>query len=325
VAFGGSTVDKKFSALFLGVVSPFGVEASMQAAEGASGKRDETLGIIARKVSQLTYEVERAFEQYNSVDARNRLVASELERRWNQKLEQLGAAKQGLAACEAEQRDVSEIEKAKIIALGARFADLWADSRCKNSLKKKIIRTVIEEVVVNLDELAGTLRLVIHWKGGCHTALDMPKPPAGVGQKTDDGDLDIIRKMAARYGDSDIARVLNRMGRKTATGKRWNATRIQSTRGNHGIAGHTTCVDDPEVLTLGQAARFLDVSETSVKNLVAAGELKKVQVVPWAPWEITRSDLSTDRIGQIIGCLRRTGKLTLGGQLPLQRELFQNL
>ena len=325
IAFGGSTVDKRFSTMFLGVISPFGVEASMQAAKGSIGKSREKAGIIARKISQLEYEVKRSFEQYNSVDPRNRLVASELEQRWNHKLEELESARKEHSACEEEQHDVSAIESGKILALGSRFADLWANPLCKNSLKKKVIRTVIEEVVVNLDDQTETLKFAVHWKGGCHTALDMPKPPAGVGQKTDDGDLDIIRKMAARYCDSDIARVLNRMGRMTATGKRWNGTRIQSTRGNHNIPGHTTKVEDPEVLTLGQAAKFLNVSETTVKNLVASGELEKIQVVPWAPWEIKRTALSSDRIRQIIDCLHRSGKLMLGGNLPMQRELFQDL
>jgi len=323
VAFGGRTVDKAFSAHFVKVISPFGVEASLLAANGNCDRYREKAGTLTRKIAQLDYEVKRSFEQYNSVDPRNRLVASELEERWNHKLEELEVAKKEHAACEGEQRETSDVDRARLLALGSRFAELWEMPQCMNSLKKKVIRTVIEEVIVTLDDQAKLLKLVIHWKGDCHTTLEMPKPPAGVGQKTEDGDLDIIRKMAPRYADSEIARVLNRMGRKTATGMRWNESRVQSTRGKHGIAGHTTKVEDPEVLTLGHSAKFLGVSETTVKNLVASGELKKAQVVPWAPWEIKKADLSSERIVQIVDCLRRSGKLILGVNLVFQKELFE--
>ena len=192
-------------------------------------------------------------------------------------------------------------------------------------LKKKIIRTVVEEVIVNLDEVNQILKFIIHWKGGCHTEFEMPKPPSGIGRKTAEQDLEIIRKMAVRYGDDEIARVLNKLGRQTATGKRWSAFRVETIRGKHSIAGRTHKAEDPEILTLGQAAKYLGASPTTIKRLVAGGALPKRQIVPWAPWEITRSDLESDEIKALIEALHETGRLKIDGvNSQNQQRLFSD-
>ena len=322
LAFGGSTVDKRFSKELLTVISPYGIEASVEAARMASQRDEETITLIQKKVEQLEYEATRAFEQYDKVDPRNRLVTSELERHWNEKLEQLEEANSELARIGKASSTLTEHHLEKLDALGERFPDVWESERCSDVIKKKIIRTVVEEVIVNLD-VSGILKFIIHWKGGCHTEFEMPKPPAGVGLKTSIEDLEIIRKMAARYGDADIARVLNKLGRKTATGKRWSALRVETIRGKYTITGHTQKVEPPDIFSLGRAAKYLGVSQTTIKRLAANGTLKKEQAVPWAPWEISRADLESEKIQGIVRVLRDTGKLSFEGvDSKSQNQLF---
>jgi hypothetical protein len=158
------------------------------------------------------------------------------------------------------------------------------------------------------------LKFIIHWEGGCHTEFEMPKPVSGVGQKTSLEDLEIIRKMAFRYGDDAIARVLNKLGRKTATGKRWNESRVRTIRGKYSIAGHIHTIKDPDILTLGQSAKYLNVSQTTIKRLVANDILEKDQIVSWAPWEIKKPDLDSDKIKNIIKTLHETGRLVVKGK-----------
>jgi len=153
----------------------------------------------------------------------------------------------------------------------------------------------------------------------------MAKPVSGVGQKTSLEDLEIIREMASRYGDDAIARVLNKLGRKTATGKRWNESRVRTIRGKYSIAGHIHTINDPEILTLGQSAKYLDVSQTTIKRLVANGILEKNQIVSWAPWEIRKSDLDSEDIKDIVSTLHQTGRLVVKGNSPeMQINLFNN-
>jgi hypothetical protein len=72
-------------------------------------------------------------------------------------------------------------------------------------LRKKIARTLINEIVVDLDEAAQALQMTIHWHGGCHTAFGMPKPLSGaVAHKTALEDQDLITKMAPRYRDDGV-------------------------------------------------------------------------------------------------------------------------
>lgn len=313
LAFGGSTVDKMFGRELLRIISPYGMKASIEAAKMVSLEDEEKSKAVKEKIKQLEYESTRAFEQYNEVDPRNRLVAAELEKRWNQKLEELEKTREDLNEIKNEKHTLKEKDLGKVISLGERFSEVWKSEYCPNSLKKKIIRAVINEVIVNHEEDSDTLKFIIHWKGGCHTEFEMPRPPSGIGQKTQEGDLEIIRKMATRYGDADIARVLNKLGRRTATDKRWNELRVRTIRGKYRIPGHILTINDPEILTLGGASKYLKVSQTTIKRLVTEGVLEKNQVVPWAPWEINKSDLDSGKIQEIIERLRKTGKLIKKG------------
>jgi hypothetical protein len=137
-------------------------------------------------------------------------------------------------------------------------------------------------------------------------------------------DLEIIGRMAVRYGDGEIARVLAKLGRRTAKGKRWSEERVRWARREYSIASQRREKPDPEVVTPPQAAKYCGVSITTIKRLVASGLLKKEQVVPWAPWEIRRCDLDAEPIRRALKRLRETGRLEIGGDgLVAQAELFQ--
>ena len=130
--------------------------------------------------------------------------------------------------------------------------------------------------------------------------------------------------MATRYGDDEIARVLNKLGRQTGKGKRWNQERVHTARRNHDIAGQNRTPLDPEILSLGRAAKEFRVSDTTIKRLVHAGLLKVEQVAPWAPWEIRRADLESEPIRTIVEHLHHTGELVLPGVTSTpQPSLFQ--
>ena len=135
--------------------------------------------------------------------------------------------------------------------------------------------------------------------------------------------LDIIRRMAARHGDDQIASVLNRLGYSTGKGNRWNQNRVATARKNHSIAGQKRALPDPEKVSLNEAARLCGVSHRSIERMVEAGLLKREQAAPRAPWEIRRSDLNSEPARSILEQLRRTGKLVLrGGRTENQPELF---
>ena len=186
-----------------------------------------------------------------------------------------------------------------------------------------IFRTAIEEIIVRTDPNKKTLELVIHWKGGAHTQLAMERPRSAAETATPTEALEIIRRMAVRYGDDQIASVLNRLGHSTGKGKRWNQIHVATARRNHSIAGQKRAVPDPERVSLSEAARICGVSHHTIQRLMEAGLLKREQVTPRAPWEVRRSDLDAEPIRSIIERLHRTRKLILqGGCAEDQLALF---
>lgn len=323
IGFGGAMVDRRLSEELLKVISPLGVEASLKAMEELNSGEAAQRAALSSKLEQLEYEAKRAFEQYDVVDARNRLAAAELERRWNEKLEEIDMVRQQLA-CLAEKRcSLSPDEEASIVSMGEQFAEAWHSERCPPTLKKMIYRTVFEEIIARSDPEKKTLHFTIHWKGGVHTQLEMDRPHSATETATPMEALEIIRRMAVRHGDDQIASVLNRLGYSTGKGNRWNQNRVATARKNHSIGGQKRALPDPERVSLNEAARLCGVSHRSIERLVEAGLLNREQVAARAPWEIRRSDLGAEPVHSILDQLRRTGKLVLGGgRTENQSQLF---
>jgi hypothetical protein len=314
IGFGGATVDRRFSEMLLDVISPYGIEASLKAIEGVNSEVDGKSVALQKQLQQLEYEVQRAFEQYNAVDARNRLAASELERRWNEKLEERAQVQKALEESVNQRHTLTAEQKEQLKEMGRCVRDVWYSGACPMETKKKIIRTVIEEIIVQLDEATQRLHFVIHWKGGCHTEFEMEKPRSPVGKATGIEDVELIRKMANRYDDGEIARVLNKMNRRTGKGLSWNQSRVSDVRRKHGITGGRASNErGQEILSLAQAATHCRVSDTTIRKLVESKLLPMTQAVPWAPWEIQRADLDAEPVRGIVEHLHKTGKLVLKG------------
>ena len=323
IGFGGSLVDRRISQELVKALSPLGIKASLRAIEELDAGEDVQRTALTRQLEQLEFEAGRAFEQYDEADPRNRLVAAELERRWNAKLEEIEKARRQIEELDSTRRRLSDDDRARLIAMGRRFEQVWHSEHCTPEIKKKIFRTAVEEIIVKSDSEENVLQFTIHWKGDAHTRIEMERPTAACGKKTPEEALDIIRRMAPRYGDDQIASVLNRRGYRTGKDKRWNQTRVKTARRNYSIPGRSRAEPDPEILSLSQAAKYCGVSHRTIERLVEAGLLKREQVVPRAPWEIRRSDLDAEPVQAILDRLRRTGRLFLrGGDSVGQRSLF---
>src|SRR2546426_6633902 len=316
IGFGGAWVDRRLSQELLKVISRFGVEASLRAIEQLSAGDAAQRAALSSKLEQLEYEAKKAFEQYDAVDARNRLAAAELEHRWNKRLEEIETTKQRLSHLDGKRHSLSAEDEKRIQLMGDNFGEIWHSDRCPPTLKKMIVRTVVEEIIVHADAEKTILQFTIHWKGGVHTQLEMERPVSATESATPMEALDIIRRMAVRHGDDQIASVLNRLGYSTGKGKRWNQNRVATARHNHSIAGQKRALPDPDRVSLSEAARLCGVSHRTIERLVDAGLLKREQTAPRAPWQIRRTDLNAEPIRTIVRRLHQTGKLTLEGGCP---------
>jgi DNA invertase Pin-like site-specific DNA recombinase len=323
LAFAGRTIDREFAEQVIASLSPLGVRSSVAARKQLDDQVDHCAGLVQREVEQLEYETARAFEQYDEVDPRNRLVASELEQRWNSKLAQRDEARDRLRKAQTRPPAVTEAQRARLETIGLRFRDVWHHPQCPQELKKSLIRALIEEAIVR-EEPKGKLEFIVRWRGGSHTSIVVDKPGGPGAGKNAPKDLAIIAKMAPSYGDGTIAMVLNRLERKTAKGNPWSSGRVTSARTRNGIAGRARTLERPEIVSLHGAAQHCGVSNTTITRLVQAKVLPMKQLVACAPWEIQRADLDAEPVRKILDHLKRTGKLRLnGGASDTQKELFQ--
>jgi hypothetical protein len=118
IGFGGGAVDRRLGQEVLNLISPLGVQASLRALDELSAGDLVQRAALSTKLEQLEYEATKAFEQYDTVDARNRLVAAELERRWNGKLEEIQAIKQRLSTLDGNRYSLTSEQQARIGLMG---------------------------------------------------------------------------------------------------------------------------------------------------------------------------------------------------------------
>ncbi len=186
------------------------------------------------------------------------------------------------------------------------LSQAWKASRTTMRTRQRLARALITEIVADVDDAAGEIVLVIHWKGGQHSELRVRKPRAGEhGCRTQEEALAVMRSMAGRWSDQDIAASLNRMGIPTGQGKTWTAHRVSSVRRVRGIHGYRSADKNGEWLTMRDAAAKLGVSHHQIRKLIKAGILKSEQVMPDAPHQIRAVDLASD---QVVSALKRKGR-----------------
>ena len=303
ISFGGLAADRAVEEAVLAVIQPGAMEAAITAVGHAGADRKQENDVLALKLEQARYEAARARRQYDAVEPENRLVAAELEQRWNRALKAVAEVERERVAFEAgESRKDEKIDRTALLQLAEDLPRVWHDPESGMRLKKRIVRTLIEEILVDVDEESARIHMVVRWAGGQHARLSVRKKRKGQHRYTTDRKVvEIVRELAAMLPDGQIARVLNRLGLKTGRNNNWTAGRVNSLRHYHGIP-----VYDPEIckqkglLTLQEAAASLDVSASVVARLLHRGILPGRQVVPYAPWTIRAADLQEPAVQEYV-------------------------
>jgi hypothetical protein len=252
------------------------------------------------------YEVQRAKRQYDLVDPENRLVAAELEARWNSALQNAAELSARLETM-TEASSITADQKQRLLELGADLPQLWNDPQTPIESKKQILRTVIEEIVVNTAPESTEHRLQIHWAGGVHTELIVPRNKTGHHGRCADGKvIDLVGELIKVCDDRKIAAVLNRLGYRSGQGNSWNGARVSQFRYTHGLSAFE---GREGWLTMEQAAQALEVSHSVVKTLIRKNILPAKQVVTFAPWVIARADVESASVQAAARAAKRGRRL----------------
>ncbi len=298
ISFGGMAVDRAVERAVLNVVEPAAVEAALAALAELEGQQDARRTTLRLALQQAQYEADRARRQYDAVEPENRLVAGELEQRWDHALKEVERLAAQLREVPASVEEITAEDRATLLALADDLETVWHDPATDMALKKRLVRTVIEEIIVDVDDGHTTVNAVIHWVGDCHTRLEVPKPRTGQHRfRTDRDVIDVVRELAQIVSDHEIASILNRLRLQTGKGNAWTETRVRSMRQTHEIPGYSARGRPPRSwLTLEEAAAELAISPNSVRRLILDGVLAAQQVIPYAPWMIERSALASPEV-----------------------------
>lgn len=310
ISFGGLAIDRAVEAAVLALMQPAALDAALAAGAQATAARAAERAQYVLRREQAQYEAERTRRQYDAVDPAHRLVAAQLERRWNAALDALGAAEHALVTFDATISSTAQvIDAGALRALATDLPSVWHDPRADARLKKRIVRTLIEEILVDVDDEAARINAVVRWAGGQHSALSVEKRRAGQHRyRTNPDVITLIRELSVMIDDGQVASVLNRLGSRTAKGLGWTRNRVCIVRNHEGIPVHDTARAAREGwLTLDGAAIRSGVSATVIRKLIDRQILPARQVVAHAPWMIRTSDLECDGVAHYLDQVR-TGR-----------------
>jgi DNA invertase Pin-like site-specific DNA recombinase len=287
---GSLRLDEAVAARVLEAVQPVGIDAALDAGEQEARQDDEKRKALELALEKAHYQAGRAQRQYDAADPENRLVAGELEARWNHALQSVAELEARIQAAATQRPSLQPGERERLAELGADLHQLWNHPAAPATLKKRILRTVLNEIVLDVANDPPRNLLWLHWSGGVHTRLSLPRNRSGQhGRTVSQEAVELIRELASVCNDQTIAAVLNRLRYRTGHGLTWRSSRVAGVRNYHGIP---PCDPSPDRLTLEQVADVLQVSNTVVRRLIQDQILPARQLVSCAPWVIRREDLA---------------------------------
>ena len=298
ISFGGPRPEQRVVEEILRAVEGSAIEAALRAAERAAQQKQMRLQALSLELEQTRYQARLAERRYESADPENRLVTAELEARWNAALSHVAELEAAFQTVESAVKATPIPDQPSLIRLAADLESVWQAPATDLRLKQRIIRTLIEEIVVDIDQAANQVVMLIHWAGGRYTELRVTKPKTGEhNHRTAIEAVEVVKQMAGQYPDDVIASTLNRLGFSTGYGNTWKKHLVCSLRSKLDLPTYDPSNKQTQgALTAEQAAERLGVSMRTVRELLRTNVLRGTQVVKFAPWQIPAEALNATAV-----------------------------
>lgn len=297
LGIGGVRVDQAIARALLEVVSDYAVKAAILAEERFAHAQDDIQQALMRELEEAQYEASLASRRYETVDPAKRLVARELESRWNAALERVAQLQERLASMQSSAAQRRPVDRAALLALAQDLPAVWNASNTDTRTKQRIVRILILEVVIDLDDMADEVILTIHWIGGRHTEVRLPRVKTGrYPVDRHPSPVVVMRKLGGKWPDRDLASTMNRMRCKHPAGGAWTTMRVQELRERLKIAAFDPKAVGEKTITVDETARRLKICVGSVYRLISEGSIPAVQLMPSAPWQIPVAALDSQAV-----------------------------
>jgi DNA invertase Pin-like site-specific DNA recombinase len=294
ISISGLGIDAAVSTEVLRVLKPLGIDAAVKAIEARTCETSAAQRQLELSLQQAHYEAAHARRQYDAVDPANRLVAGELERRWNEALQTVNRIEGEIADILARRPPpLDEQERRQLMQLGFDLERAWSHPAATVATRKRILRAALNEIVVRRE--GAVIDAVLHWQGGDHTALQVKQRLNAGGRHhwPPDDMISLVRQLARLMPDRQIARLLNRCGKSTGYGNGWTQERVRGFRNHHDIAVYRDSERaERGEITLDAAAEIIGVCKMTALRLIRRGDIKGRQVCSGAPWVIKAEDVA---------------------------------
>lgn len=293
ISISGSSIDGTVATEVLRILKPLGIDAAAKAIEAQTNEVSAAQRQLELSLQQVRYEAAHARRQYDAVDPGNRLVAGELERRWNDTLLAVQRLEGEIAAMAASKPPtLGDQERQRLMQLGGDLELAWSHPSATAGTRKRILRAALNEIVVRKE--GAFINMVLHWRGGDHTALQVKLRLNAAGRRCwpqPEDTKELVRELARLMPDRKIARLLNRTGKPTGYGNGWTEQRVRSFRKHHDIPVHRDgeWAERGEI-SLDAAAHVIGVTKMTALRMIRRGDLEGRQACKGAPWVIKAQD-----------------------------------
>lgn len=297
IGAGGVRVDRAVALQLLEAVSDRAVEAAIFASDQIERSTNEVIAAAERDLEAARYEASLAARRHELVDPAKRFVARELEAGWNGALEKVVEIEHRIEELRATAAARPKIDRAALMQLAGDLPAAWNAPTADTRTKQRLLHILIQEIVSEVDDAAKEVVLLIHWTGGRHSELRVPRAKTNCWSSISaPSAIEAIRKLATRWSDRDIAVSLNRMRCKASDGETWTTVRVREARERLGLP-EGRHVDDG-MISLAKAAEQLKIFIGSAKRLVERGILPATQLMPGATWLVPTAALETPEVRQ---------------------------
>jgi DNA invertase Pin-like site-specific DNA recombinase len=298
--FSAAHVDAAVGDVFLQAVQPVRLEAALAAIAEVEAQQHSLAQQWQHRLERARYEADLARRRYERVDPDMRLVAAELERQWENRLQACLGLEQEWTRVQAQTLSpLSEADEALIRQLAEDLPALWLAESTTPQERKRLLRCLIQDVTLDAFSKSGFSIIRIHWHTGTTTVVEAERPRPG--RRADLTRIARIRELAQRYPDDQVAAILNAEGLRTTSDLPWTLGRVRSLRQKHKIptaCPYVSATPGPRgdgLISTAEAAQRLEVTPSMIADWFHRGLLAGHQHRAYAPLWVRLTDRDVER------------------------------
>lgn len=286
----GRTLDEFVSEKLLTALEPAALELSLVAAEDLEQQRAGLNKNWQQRLERARHDAERLKRQYDAVEPENRLVARTLEKTWESGLRDVQELEQQYAHFhQSHEERLTEAEREQIRALSGQLPAVWSATTTTAMEKQRIVRLLVQQVVIDIQGTTNRVDVTIHWTGGFTSQHELSRPVMRYTQLADYdrmiARIEELRKEGLSF--ATIAEILNREGfRPAKQAQRFQSDLVSAVMRKHYKASSgsrskapTGLLKENEWLVIG-LAQELEMSRNTLLAWMRQGWVHVVRQLP---------------------------------------------